>query len=381
MKHCFGGRGAGPVTEPVRRARLGRLGGWLGIVCNLLLALAKLLAGLWAGSVSIVADGLNNAGDATSGLVTLWGFRLARQPADRDHPFGHARYEYLAGLAVSALILAVGWELALSSVKRIFTPAPLTVSALTVGILCGSLILKLAMALFYRHLVKLTGSLTLRATATDCRNDALATGVVLICSLLEAHTDWKLDGLAGLGVALFILYSGIRSVQATAAPLLGRRADPVQAQRLKELILSQEKILGVHDLIVHDYGPGQYYASAHAEVSAREDPLVCHDLIDAIERRALEQLRVNLVIHYDPVETDDRELEQLRSLVAQTVQELDGQLSVHDLRLVRGRQTRLVFDLAAPYGRNPAQLKEQVDRALESRGVTYPTTIHFDGQE
>lgn len=369
------------TADPAVRASIGKLGGFTGIVCNILLSIAKLSAGFLSGAVSITADALNNLSDATSSIVTVLGFRLSQQPADKEHPYGHARYEYLCGLAVSVLILVLGAEFAISSVKKIITPTQVNISVLTLVILFCSIGLKAWMAVFYRSLAKKINSTALFANAADSRNDVIATSAVLLCGLLRFFFDLNIDGYVGLAVAIFIFYSGIQAAKKTLTPLLGQQADAKQIEQLEKLILSHENILGIHDLLVHDYGPGKHFASVHAEISAEVDPLCCHELIDHIECDVLEQLNVHLVIHYDPVELYDEEQNRMRCVVEDIVSEFGENLSVHDFRLVRcPQQTKLVFDLAIPYDmhKQSEDLKQKIDEALHARGMEYVTVIRFD---
>lgn len=360
---------------------IGKLSGIVGVVCNLLLFLGKLIMGLLAGSVSIVADAVNNLSDAASSVITFWGFRMAQRPADKNHPYGHARYEYLSGFVVATLILFIGFELAKSSVSRIISPNPPVFSIFTILVMVFSILAKLWMAAFFRSLGRRIQSTTLQATSADCRNDVIATSAVLLGCLIHHFFGFNLDGWIGLMVALFILYSGIGIARETISPLLGKRVDQDLLNHIEELILRHEGILGIHDLLVHDYGPGQYFASVHVELSADEDPQICHDIIDDIECDALRELNVNLVIHYDPVPTSDEELNEMRTVMEEIIQGIDPDLSMHDLRMVRGsKRTKLVFDLVVPYsmGGQHAQLKQQIDDELLHRGKAYRTVIRFD---
>ncbi|MEE1076187.1 MAG: cation diffusion facilitator family transporter [Acutalibacteraceae bacterium] len=369
------------VEQPSVRASIGKLAGVVGIVCNSLLFTFKLVAGLIAGSVSIIADALNNLSDASSSLVTLMGFKLAQRPADKDHPYGHARYEYLSGFIVSGLIFVIGIELAKSSVEKIINPEAVELSVISVGILVASILLKLWMSLFCRNLGKRIDSTTLQATSVDSRNDVISTTAVLAGCVIGYLFDIKIDGYIGLGVALFIIYSGITLAKETMSPLLGKQADEKLVDDISELVLSHDKIIGMHDLLVHDYGPGQCFASVHAELNADEDPLICHDIIDDIERNVLEQLSVHLVIHYDPVVTDDEELNYMRNVVVDIIIDFDSRLSLHDFRMVRGaKRTKLVFDLVIPYSMEEEkyQLKEKIDKGIKSEGKHYDAVICFD---
>ena len=366
------------TDTPDGRARVGSLAGAVGIVCNLLLFLGKITAGLLSGSVAIAADGWNNLTDAASSIVTLVGFRFSRKPADAHHPYGHARAEYLSGLCVAVLILFIGVELAKSSLGKIFAPEPVELTAVTIFVLVGSIAMKLWMALFVGKLGKLIGSKTLEATSADSRNDVITTSAVLVSCLIGRFFGVDIDGWSGLAVAAFILWSGYGIARETMSTLLGEQ-DRELAEKLTALVLRHRGILGIHDLLIHDYGPGRCFASAHVELSAEEDPLVCHEIIDHLECDALRELNVHLVIHHDPVAVNDSEWGRLRSLVEQTAQAVDERLSVHSFRLVRGwGMPRLVFDLAVPYGMDQEGVRMTLRQRMVEAGITNPVTIRFD---
>ncbi len=368
---------------PRVHSAMGSLAGSTGIVCNILLFVIKLAVGILSGAVSIVADALNNLSDAASSVVTLLGFRLAQRPADKDHPYGHARYEYISGLAVAALILVIGVELGQSAIQKIFNPTPISMSALTLVILIGSMAVKLWMRFFFANLGKRMNSTTLKATAADSLNDVLASGAVLVGCVVEWLFPICVDGYIGLAVAVFIVISGVGIAQETISPLLGKRADDDLVAKISDVILSNDQVLGLHDLLVHDYGPGQCFASVHVEISAEVEPLVCHDIIDAIECSALENLNVHLVIHYDPVLVNDAEQQEMLGVMKEILRDLDPRLSIHDFRIARGSvQPKLIFDLAVPYD-NPIdhlELKSAIDKALQNCGYPYITVIRFDNR-
>lgn len=271
----------------------------------MILFVAKFTVGLIAGSAAVMADAVNNLLDASSSIVTLLGFRMAQRPADHGHPYGHGRYEYLAGLLVAGIILLSGGDQARTAVEKIIHPASADFTAVTFIVLLISVGIKLWMCVFYKKLGKLIQSTTLLAASMDSRNDVLASGTVLLCCALEYFFQIKLDAYAALAVALFILYSGIKLTGETISPLLGKKADDELIVQISELVLSHEQVLGIHDLLVHDYGPGKCYASVHAEMSADEDPVVSHEIIDHIEKETLERMNVHLVIHFDPVVRDE----------------------------------------------------------------------------
>ena len=364
------------------RSAVGALSGMVGILCNLLLFAGKLAVGTLTGSVSVTADALNNLSDASGSIVTLAGFRLAGKPADAQHPYGHARFEYLSGLGVAALILVIGFELAKSSVEKIFRPTPVEFSAVAAGVLVASVGVKLWMSLFNRKLGKLIDSASLMATAADSRNDCVATSAVLLAALCEQVFDLRVDGIMGLAVAVFILYSGFGLAKQTISPLLGEGAGPELRQRIVDYIEQQPKVLGYHDLMVHDYGPGQRFASVHVEMDRNEDPLQCHEIIDDMERECLRSHNIHLVIHYDPVVTDDPELNRLRQLVSAILRVKDSRLTIHDFRLIRGETGKVLsFDVTLPADLRgqEEEIRSALANALNDLGEgTFETDITFD---
>ena len=365
-----------------KRSAVGSLSGGVGIFCNLLLFLGKLLVGTLAGSVSITADAMNNLSDASSAIVTLLGFRLGRMPADEEHPYGHARFEYLSGLGVAVMIIVIGFELAKSSVQTIFAPVAVAFTPLTMAVLTVSMLVKLWMAAFNRKLGKIIDSQTLLAASADSRNDVMATAAVVVAGLVESFFDIRVDGYMGLAVALFILWSGWNLAKETISPLLGENASPELRKEILDYMLSQPQVLGCHDLMVHDYGPGQRFASLHVEMDMREDPLYCHELIDDMERECLRRMNVHLVIHYDPVVTDDPELNARKDQVMSILARKDPRLSVHDFRMVKGFSlTNLVFDVTLPpdLRGQEKEIRQMVEQQLnENSDIRYFAVITFD---
>ena len=363
-------------NDPKTRAAAGKLSGIVGVFCNILLFGGKLAVGLLTGSVSVTADAMNNLSDAVSSIVTLVGFKLAEKPADADHPYGHARYEYLSGLAVAALIIVIGVELGKSSIDKILHPAPVAFTLPLVVVLVVAVILKLGLSAFNTMLGKKISSTALLATAADSRNDAISTSAVLIAAGLEMAFGWQLDGWMGLAVAAFVLYSGAMLAKDTISPLLGETATPELRQLIVDVVTSDEKVLGYHDLMVHDYGPGQRFASIHVEMDRREDPLECHERIDELERLCLQQHNIHLVIHYDPVITDDPELNRLQNVVAALLQQIQPEISIHDFRMLTVEdRVRIFFDVAMP----PELMsrKEEISRRLETLlGEAEPQISH-----
>ena len=368
--------------DPKVRAAIGILSGIVGIVCNVLLCGGKLAVGIATGSVSITADAMNNLSDATSSVVTMLGFRLAERPADEEHPFGHARYEYLSGLTVSALILIIGVELAKSSLDKVLHPAAVEFGWTTAAVLVGSILVKLWMSLFNTRLSKTIHSATLAATAADSRNDVITTSAVLLAALIEHFTAFRADGWMGLAVSCFILYSGVGLAKDTISPLLGENADPELREKIVDNIRACPKVLGFHDLMVHDYGPGQRFASIHVEMDRREDPMECHEIIDDLERECLKSHGVHLVIHYDPVVTNDPELDRMHVRVEQLLHTYDIRLGVHDFRMVPGKgHVNLIFDVVLPTDLRgqEADITAALEKALnQGSGVTYYPVITFD---
>ena len=368
-------------ADPAVRARVGKRSGILGILANVLLFAGKLVIGTVSGSVSITADAMNNLSDATSSIVTIVGFRLAERPADENHPYGHARFEYLSGLAVAAMIVVIGFELAKTSFDKILHPEPVMFSGALVAVLLLSIGVKLILAAVNGSLGRAIDSTALLATAADSRNDCIATGAVLLSAVFAHLTSIHVDGYAGLAVALFILYSGANTAKETISPLLGEAADPELQRTIVSALRSNDKVLGYHDLMVHDYGPGQRFASVHVEMDMREDVLTCHTIIDDIERQVLDSHGIHLVIHYDPVVTDDEELNRMRSSVDKVLKSIDPRISIHDFRMVRGdTHTNLIFDMILPYDLDDQrqQIKRQLDAAINLGDTKYYTVITFD---
>lgn len=363
------------------RGAVGRLSGIVGVICNLLLAGAKLVAGFLSGSVAITADAMNNLSDATSSIVTYIGFKLSEQPADEEHPYGHARFEYISGLVVAGIILLIGFELGKSSVAKMFHPEVTDFSATLVLILVGSILFKLWLFLFNRKLGKLVDSKALLATAADSRNDCVATFAVLCSALIEKYTGLALDSFMGLGVSVFIFVSGIKLVRETISPLLGETASSELRELIVDYVKSHPKVLGYHDLYVHDYGPGRRFASLHVEMDCKEDPLCCHEIIDDLERECFASHGIQLVIHYDPVVTDDPELTRLHEKVDSILKEFDPRLSTHDFRMVKGGgHTNLIFDVALPsqLQKQENAIRTHLKEGLAGESRTYYTVITFD---
>lgn len=364
------------------RARIGKLSGAVGIICNCLLAAGKLIVGHMTSSMSITADGLNNLSDGASSIVTLLGFKLAEKPADRKHPYGHARIEYIAGLTVAVMILFIGLELGKSSVEKLIDPEPIEFSITAAWVLCASILVKLFMMLFNLKMGRRINSNALLATAADSRNDVMTTSAVLAASIVEHFYDVRIDGVMGIAVSLFILYSGVKLAGETMSPLLGEGANPELQKQITDYINGCPMVLGCHDLMVHDYGPGRRYASIHVEIDKNEDPMACHARIDRMERECLKNYGTHLVIHYDPVVTDDPEVNSTKRLVNTIIKVRDGRLTIHDFRMVDdGESVKMSFDMILPEDlRGQEQsIKETVEKALNSLdSKKYYADITFD---
>lgn len=341
------------TNDKTVRERYGTLGSLVGIFCNILLCLIKITAGLIAKSMSIIADGLNNLSDTGSSVITMIGFRLSGKPADKDHPYGHGRMEYMSAFIVSVLIIIVGFELALSSVKSlVFGDKAPRYTVLSIIILAVSVFVKLWMYLFNRKLSKLINSDALSATAQDSINDAVTTTAILISTLISyfINVPFNLDAIMALLVSMFILWSGISSAKGTITSLLGKAPDKELVEKIESTVMSFDGFLGIHDLIVHDYGPGRQFASLHIEVPQNVNIVECHEQIDLCEKVVLEQTGVNLVIHMDPIDTDNEVVTNTKNLILNLVKNIDDRLTIHDFRMTpsSNQRTNLIFDVVLP---------------------------------
>ena len=330
----------------------GRVGALAGVVCislNVVLCIAKALVGILSGSVSIVADALNNLSDASSNIVSVLGFKLASKPADPEHPYGHGRFEYLSGLVVAVLVLMIGVELVKSSIDKVLNPSPVEFSLALVVVLAGSMAVKLWMAHLNRVLGERIKSETLLATAQDSKNDVIATGAVLVCAIIAYVADVELDAWVGLAVGLYIGWSGVELIRDTVSPLLGQAPDPELVAHIRSKIMSYPGVLGTHDLMVHDYGPGRQFASAHVEMAAETDPMESHDTLDNIEQAFKDDDGLIVTLHYDPIVTNDPHVVDMRNKIDAMAKSLDGEASIHDLRCVPGpTHTNVIFDCLHP---------------------------------
>ncbi len=376
----------GDIKDDCNREKCGTLGSFVGIFSNLLLFLIKLLAGIISGSVAIIADAFNNLSDMGSSVVTLLGFKIASKPADPEHPFGHGRMEYLSAATVSVLIIIVGIELISSSGEKIASPVLPDVKLLSIAILIVSILIKFWMSIFNRKLGKAIGSSALLATATDSLNDCISTGAVLAVSVIslifrDVAMVKYLDPAVGILVALFIVYAGIKSLKETLDPLIGLAPEPKVVRDIQNIVLSNEGFLGIHDMIVHNYGPGRSFVSLHVEVPCDVDILECHEKIDKCERDIFEQTHIEAVIHMDPIVTDDEDVNFAKENMLIKLKELDERLSMHDFRMVKGvNQNNLIFDICVPAGFNlsHSQLKQAVSALAKDINKTYVCVITID---
>ena len=363
------------VDSPTVRTRYGLVASVTCIVCNVALCLGKGAVGLLAGSVSIVADAVNNLSDASSNVVSLLGFKLASRPADEDHPYGHGRYEYLAGLVVAVLVCAIGLNLVTSSVEKIVHPEAVDFGPAVVVVLVASMAVKLWMAAFNRRLGRTISSETLEATAVDSRNDVIATAAVLVSAVISQVTSVNLDGWAGLAVGGFILWSGVELVREAVSALLGKVPDPEYVEHIRRKILSYPGVLGTHDLMVHDYGPGRQFASAHVEMAGEGDPFEQHDLLDNIEQDFKDEEGLVMTLHYDPIVTNDPQARDMRHWIDLAVKSIDERLSIHDLRCVPGpTHTNVIFDCVRPagFGMGSSELRRRISELVTQR---YPQAV------
>lgn len=363
------------------RASYGKLSGKVGIFCNAFLFAVKFIMGTISGSVSITADAVNNLSDAASSVISLIGFKMAEKPADEDHPYGHARYEYLSGLTVAVMIILIGFELFKTSFDKVIHPSTVDFSIALVIVLAVSILIKLWMAFFNKSLGKKINSSALEATAADSRNDVISTSAVLVAAVISHFFKINLDGYMGIAVAVFILYSGIGLVKDTLDPLLGKAPEPELVDYIQKKILSYDGVLGTHDLMIYDYGPGRKFASVHVEMAAEGDVLKSHDVIDNIERDFLSKDNLNIIVHYDPIVTKDDIVNDFRSWLMEQVKSIDPHLSIHDLRIVPGNShTNLVFDCVMPHCINmsPSELKAEIRRLVNIKYPNYYCIITID---
>lgn len=372
---------ADETDNPAVRNAYGKFTGIFGIITNILLFFVKVTLGFVTSSISVTADAINNLGDAGSSFITMFGFKIAGKPADAKHPYGHARMEYISGLIVSCLITAIGFDLLIGSVEKIISPSPTEHSAVSIIILAATLLVKLFQWLVYRSAGKRIDSKSLIASSADSINDVISTSVVVIGSIITLTTDINLDGWLGCAVSLFVIYSGIKLITETSDPLLGAAPDADLVQKLSDKILSYDGVIGIHDLMVHNYGFGRCFASVHAEVPADTNIMISHDTIDNIEFDVLEEMNIHLVIHLDPVETDNPRLTDIKTAVMLILQSKDPRISMHDFRVVFGdTHTNLIFDVDLPfeYDTDDDSFCFELTKDIRKIDPTYNTVITVD---
>ncbi len=369
-------------SNPDVRSAYGVLCGFVGIFLNIVLFAIKLIAGSLSGSVAIMADACNNLSDAGSSLVTLLGFKLASQKPDKDHPFGHGRFEYISGLVVSFLIIHMGFDLAKDSFSKILNPGEIQVGFVSVAILVASVVIKLYMFLYNRIIGKKIDSSAMRATAADSVSDCIATSVIIISMLIAHFTNFNIDGWCGLAVSLFIVYAGFNAAKETINPLLGTPPSKDFVEGIESVVMSYPQVLGIHDLIVHDYGPGRIMISLHAEVSEKADLLQTHDIIDNIEKHLSEKLQCSAVIHMDPIANEDEDTINLKKDISEFITSTFGEnVTIHDFRMVKGpSHTNVIFDVVVPFDSNLSDndVREEINRHLDTYKTRHFAVITID---
>ena len=369
------------IKSPDVRHSYGMLCGIVGILLNILLFTGKFLAGVFSHSIAITADALNNLSDAGSSFITLAGFKLASQKPDPDHPYGHGRMEYLSGLFVSLLILLMAVELLKTSLDKILHPQDTLINPLVITILVVSILVKLYMSYYNQTIGKKIDSAALLATATDSRGDSISTLLVLVSSLISLFTGIQIDGWCGLLVGIFILYSGFTAAKDTINPLLGQAPDKEYVEEIERIVTSHDLILGIHDMMVHDYGPGRVVVSLHAEVPANGDILEMHDLIDHIEHDLADSCHCEAVIHMDPIAVNDPEVDSMKTQIAVIIKSIDSELKFHDFRMVKGpTHTNLIFDVLVPYrfAITDNDLIDLIDAKVKELNSSYFIVVKID---
>ncbi len=363
------------------RSKYGNFASWTGIICNFLLCFIKGIAGFLSGSVAIIADAANNLSDAGSSVISLIGFKVSDKPADKEHPYGHARFEYISCLAVAFVIIGISLTLLKTSAEKIFNPAIKETNLLTIVILCVSILVKLWMGIFYKKMGKLINSSVLSANSKDSFNDAISTAAVLLSVVLYALTEINLDGYLGVLVAFFIMYTGFSAIKETFDNILGTVPDKKLIDSIVEKLESYAGVYGIHDLMVHSYGPEKYFASVHVEVKSDVDILISHDMIDNIERDFKEEMNIDMIIHLDPIVTDDEEVNRLKGITVNVVKGINPEYSVHDFRMVRGdTHSNLIFDVALPVAEKipEKELKDIISSKIKEYDEKYFCVITVD---
>ena len=365
------------LNDPKVRIRFGKFASITGMFCNVVLFACKLAVGLLSGSIAIVSDSFNNLSDAATCFINLFGFLLSGKPADRDHPFGHGRIEYITGLIMSFLIALIGFEFFRTSIDRIAHPTALVFSPVIAGVLIGSIVIKGWMFVFYRKVGKRIGSQTIIAASVDSYSDIAITLVTLISLIISVYFKITIDGYVGVGVSIFVLYSGFNVARDALSPLFGNEPDQAVVDKLKDLLTSDSNVLGVHDVIVHDYGPGRMIASAHVEVSSACNFMEIHDTVDLLEKQIGDQMHIPITIHMDPIDMNDAATKEIRQSVTNIVHSLSDKLSIHDFRMVPGiTHTNLIFDIAVPfeYALSDEEIRQKIQEELVK---IYPSVFYL----
>ncbi|MDD4160159.1 MAG: cation diffusion facilitator family transporter [Synergistaceae bacterium] len=369
------------ISDPAVRRNYGALSGSIGLILNIILSFSKIIAGTLFNSIAVIADGINNLSDAGSSIVTLIGFKLSGKPADRDHPFGHARIEYLTGFILGIAILFVGIEIIRSSADKIINPQPAKYSTVMFVILAVSIAVKLWLSRFYARIAEIISSSAIKAASADSMNDVLATSAVLFGAIVSSFTGFEIDGFMGIGIAFFVLWSGVQILKSLLGPILGQMPDRELVDSIEKKILSYDGILNIHDLVIHNYGPKVYFATVHAEVDAKASFIKSHDMIDCIERDCARDLNINLVIHMDPIIIDDEEVNSLKKMTEEIVTNIDKRFTIHDFRIVKGdTHTNLIFDVAVPAEINTGATKLiiKIESAIKAKNPNYYPVITID---
>ena len=369
------------VENPIVRATYGIVAGVFGIICNVILFGIKLIAGILSGSVAVIADAINNLSDFMTSIITLVGFKMSKMPADKEHPYGHARFEYITGLLVACIIFFIGIETGRASIEKIFGSGETDFSIITLCVLGVAIIVKLIMSFVYKGLGKTINSDALLAMSTDSINDVMATSVVLICTCIGMFSNVMLDGYFGVVVSLFVMISAISLLKDTINPLVGVSPDRELVEKIRAKFKNYTQILDIHDLIVHNYGPTKTFATVHIEVDASVDVMISHDLADNVERDFLKDLGVSLVCHIDPVKVGDKETNELKDAITKILTEFDKRISVHDFRVVVGNtHTNIIFDVVIPFDSEgyEYEIKKMVNEKLMHYEKKYYAVIEFD---
>lgn len=368
-------------NNPKVREKYGTLSSIVGIVCNIILFILKYIMGTLSHSISVISDAFNNLSDCASCFVTLLGYKMAAKPADKEHPFGHGRIEYLVSLVIAAIIMFMGFELLKDSFFKLFKPQKIESDYVIIISLIISICLKLWMSVFNTKLGKTINSSSMLATAKDSKSDAVATSATIIAIICASFTSLPIDGIIGIIISVLILKAGIDIIRDTVDELLGKPADPNLVQELFRIVKSDERIIGLHDLVVHNYGPGNLIGSCHLEFKSSENFVLVHDLVDCIEKEIFDKLKVMMTIHMDPIEVDDEQVNEKREIIRNILKEINSELSFHDFRMVSGdTHTNLIFDIVVPFDikLTNEQIKEKIDNAVNCEAENYFTVITFD---